>query len=374
MIQEQMDNDEDERMNGLNVSNINNGYRMNLSNLITKEMSMSDQCFMDLITNDDSNSNDHHPHQFTGKGNASSIGHDQVYVNSLKSNHHNVDSYPHDSPDNNGKALRRICVRSAVPSSSNSIISPTGLQGHIKSLEQRHFGSNSIIFRAYTAQSMFNRFRWYHITASLTNRNGTPALVPTHVSFDETIRFYDRRRRHVMIPHQGNYIKINLVGECSKTKRLIIKCGQCKKRDKSVIVRKRNNSDWSQSDEINNAQLIQALQTRDEAVSRDGKVQFHIRVNCCVGVHKQHHLNHVSISKLRIRHQDCPGLSMTMYLYIYNHNQVVCILSTSLPPIRILGKVRQSEMNCENGKNLCIQDMDHSIINSYRHPVELSPS
>lgn len=167
---------------------------------------------------------------------------------------------------------------------------------------------------------------------------------------DQSIQFVDGRRRlgpaTVTDDQNGNSIFISAIGTCASTGKKLIKCKRCREKDKSLRKRKRKRDEstiWSELDEENNNKLIQLFSTGDKDIDENGELRFRIRIGCCVGVTKQHHLNHVSSDdgdhKAEI-HKTCEGLLLTIQADVSNSRSLTCFAST---PIRILGKVTDAD-------------------------------
>lgn len=138
------------------------------------------------------------------------------------------------------------------------------------------------------------------------------------VTCDEQSTFYDMRRKQAPPPTQAS-ITLSLSGLCSDLYAPLVKCTKCQKRDRSLLMSKRKgveaNERWSEEDERSNERLVQATHAGNELseasqhhlkliksigtaheismVHSDGVAVLKVRIACCVGVVKQHHVNHV---------------------------------------------------------------------------------
>jgi hypothetical protein len=57
------------------------------------------------------------------------------------------------------------------------------------------------------------------------------------------------------------------------------------------------------------------LTSGDEIVDNDGKIKFRLRVACCIGVNKQHHMNHYPANGANGKqeiHRGCKGMGLTV--------------------------------------------------------------
>lgn len=169
-------------------------------------------------------------------------------------------------------------------------------------------------------------------------------------TLDQSIQFVDGRRRvgpaTFQNKHDENSIFISAIGTCVTTGKKLIKCKRCREKDKSLRKRKRKRDEatiWSELDEENNNKLIQLFSTGDKDIDENGELRFRIRIGCCVGVTKQHHLNHISNAdgdnKAEI-HKTCEGLLLTIQADLNSGRALTCFSST---PIRILGKVTDAD-------------------------------
>lgn len=172
-----------------------------------------------------------------------------------------------------------------------------------------------------------------------------------NVVLDHAVQFIDGRRR---IPstksfkgvNEENTIYISAMGTCASTGRMLKKCKRCKEKDKSLRKRKRKreeNEIWNELDEENNNKLIQLFSSGENVIDENGELKFRIRVGCCVGVSKQHHINHISYNggkeTLEI-HKACEGLLLTLQAVLPHDASINCYFSK---PIRILGKVTDAD-------------------------------
>lgn len=103
-------------------------------------------------------------------------------------------------------------------------------------------------------------------------------------------------------------------------------------------------------DEENNDKLIQLHSTGERIIDEQGELRFRIRIGCCVGVSKQHHINHIANEgqKLEI-HKNCEGM-----ILIFKADYDTSSLKYSMDqPIRILGKVTETE------RQKCLNTIHH---------------
>lgn len=114
-------------------------------------------------------------------------------------------------------------------------------------------------------------------------------------------------------------------------------------------------------DEENNDKLIQVHTTGDKVINDQGELKFRIRIGCCVGVSKQHHINHMSNegNKLEI-HKNCEGMIIT-FKAKYNKSSLKFSFDQ---PIRILGKVTESERQKLN------MNSNHEEFSSHEADIE----
>lgn len=174
-----------------------------------------------------------------------------------------------------------------------------------------------------------------------TKAQGHACCIGQPITFDPRIVFRDGRRRNSQ-RNTGNDIVLNLWGTCASTGQEVRKCSRCIEKDKVLTQRKRKrdtNLVWNESDDESNSRLIQVLTSGNEVVDSSGEVKFRIRIGCCVGVNKQHHLNHLSMDNNIEMHKGCPGL--TLSLSVSEKNSTIATVASQ--PLRILGKVTTAD-------------------------------
>jgi hypothetical protein len=207
-----------------------------------------------------------------------------------------------------------------------------------------------------TQETIFNRLQWYHITLKFKDQLGKPVFNAYKIVFDPSITFLDGRKTSMCSTEKNDLktISLNFIGMCSDTQNLLIKCQRCVHKDKELTKRKRKsntNTKWSELDDKNNAKLIQVL-TGDEYVNELGELKFRLRIGCCVGVNKQHHMNHINNeSNIKRIHKSCSGLKLKLIMNFADKTQES--LLNNIEPIRVLGKVTK-----ENNSKKRKQDED----------------
>lgn len=212
-------------------------------------------------------------------------------------------------------------------------------------------------------QQLINRLQWYQLTCQLIDANGNPLLRNQSVSISPAVAFVDGRRRADAATHDGksNGITVTAVATCASTGQHLEKCIKCREKDKALRKRKRKRDQeelWQEQDEIANTKLVQLYSTGTEQVNDEGILNIRLRIGCCIGVTKQHHLNHVksvhegSKEVLEI-HKSCEGTVITVILTVSpsllgdsiptSNNGLVHLTASTHTPIRVLGKVTDAE-------------------------------
>jgi len=196
---------------------------------------------------------------------------------------------------------------------------------------------------------LFNRLQWYHVTLRFTDSNSKPTYVGEYIRFNDAITFIDGRRRNPtnqLNQNKQNALMINIMGTCGASAKLLRKCARCREKDKILTKRKRKRDEktiWSDLDDRNNSKLIQVLSTGEGIVDEHGEIKFRIRIGCCVGVNKQHHLNHVDDDNddqdaCHI-HKNCEGIVLKI-LIKRGEKTYEC---SPRDAIRVLGKVTETD-------------------------------
>eukprot|EP01125_Pyxidicula_operculata_P001681 TRINITY_DN1151_c0_g1_i1.p1 TRINITY_DN1151_c0_g1~~TRINITY_DN1151_c0_g1_i1.p1 ORF type:complete len:755 (-),score=134.34 TRINITY_DN1151_c0_g1_i1:2026-4290(-) len=205
-------------------------------------------------------------------------------------------------------------------------------------------------FEVIPCEYLFNRLQWYYVTVRFIGPKNNPLYVGYPVNFDNDVTFVDGRRRTYGssdTTDSNEVLNMYISGVCSSTGRTLRKCSRCKEKDKSRVKRKRKRDDtlsWNNTDEENNSKLIQVLTSGNERVDSEGQIKFRLRVSCCVGVNKQHHMNHVleedvQSSETEI-HRGCEGMILRVSV---SRSSSAVMHSSSTKPIRVLGKVTASD-------------------------------
>lgn len=199
---------------------------------------------------------------------------------------------------------------------------------------------------------LFNRLQWYYVTCRFTDNDGKAILSGHPIVFDPKITFVDGRRRNPAADASGGKkvpLHFTIHGNCATTGRPLRKCKRCREKDRALTKRKRKRDEssiWSDADEENNSKIIQVLSTGDEIIDDEGEVKFRLRIGCCVGVNKQHHMNHLGSDdetgkeKLDI-HKNCDGLALAVEVATPDHRNVITM--TAKENIRVLGKVTDTD-------------------------------
>lgn len=224
--------------------------------------------------------------------------------------------------------------------------------------------------------TLLNRLQWYQVTCKLRDKEGRPILINQLVNLDDSVAFVDGRRRQDNaephpLPESG--ISITAIVTCASTGKKLDKCKKCVEKDKSLRKRKRKRDEdvlWSEQDEENNNKLVQLYSTGTEQFNEDGDLKVKLRIGCCVGVTKQHHLNHVVVDPESCQetldiHRTCDGVLLTLIVNIDSKllpgsgraPPGVCQLTATMhSPIRILGKVTEAERQKQSNKD---EDDEH---------------
>jgi hypothetical protein len=233
-----------------------------------------------------------------------------------------------------------------IPGGRVGVPFPTPIAQHVSGMDD---GQKVHYHLEVTPQEyLFNRLQWYYLTCTFTDHMGKPKFVGFPVQFDSDITFVDGRRRSSSPNeiHNSNRIFLTISGACGSTGRELRKCTRCCEKDKARIKRKRKrdtNLSWNQTDEENNTKLIQVLTSGDEKIDTEGKIKFRLRVACCIGVNKQHHMNHYPAngsSGEREIHRGCDGMGLTVTSHGGGIEAAVTAVTS---PIRILGKVTAAD-------------------------------
>jgi len=196
---------------------------------------------------------------------------------------------------------------------------------------------------------LFNRLQWYHVTLRFSDSENKPKFVGEYVQFDPKITFVDGRRRNpasVLSTNKKSPLFVSIYAICASTGKQLKKCNRCRDKDKVLTKRKRKrdvSTIWNDLDEENNAKLIQVLSTGEGIVDEHGEIKFRLRVGCCVGVNKQHHLNHLGDDEndkaLHI-HKNCEGVRLKVEAKTKNRK---VLKATASDIVRILGKVTDTD-------------------------------
>ena len=209
--------------------------------------------------------------------------------------------------------------------------------------------------------TLLNRLQWYPAVCKLRDINGKPVIREMPVNLADSVAFVDGRRRTDGAAYDSKEtgISVTAVATCASTGRRLEKCKKCREKDKSLRKRKRKRDEevlWSDQDEENNGKLVQLYSAGTEKFDEDGNLAIRFRIGCCVGVTKQHHLNHVNtnnetnIDALEI-HRSCDGIILTVLITIdpkltpqpSTTLTSYQISATHQTPVRILGKVTETE-------------------------------
>eukprot|EP00028_Trichosphaerium_sp_Am-I-7-wt_P007339 CAMPEP_0168527608 /NCGR_PEP_ID=MMETSP0405-20121227/12707_1 /TAXON_ID=498012 /ORGANISM="Trichosphaerium sp, Strain Am-I-7 wt" /LENGTH=409 /DNA_ID=CAMNT_0008550759 /DNA_START=41 /DNA_END=1270 /DNA_ORIENTATION=+ len=194
---------------------------------------------------------------------------------------------------------------------------------------------------------LFNRLQWYNITLSFADKHTQePALTKQIVRFAPEVTFVDGRRRDpasVLTGKATNSYYLNIAGSCASTGERVVKCAKCCVRDKEQTTKKRKRNPsaiWADLDTKNNAKLIQVQTTGEDTIDDNGELSFKLRVGCCVGVAKQHHINQIAMPGEEPRaNKRCQGLILKFTISRGSH-----VMSCEPGDIiRVLGKVTTSD-------------------------------
>jgi hypothetical protein len=237
-------------------------------------------------------------------------------------------------------------------------------------------------------QQLVNRLQWYQLTCQLLDANGRPLLRNQNVSISPSVAFIDSRRRADASGSDSKLggVSVNAIATCASTGQHLEKCTKCREKDKALRKRKRKRDQeelWQEQDELANTKLVQLYCNGTEQVNHEGVLNLRLRIGCCIGVTKQHHLNHVkslheqSKEILEI-HKSCEGTVVTVILSIspsllenaasanasLSPNPIQLSASTHTP-IRVLGKVTEAErlkltVKEPNGANSSSEDSSTS--------------
>jgi hypothetical protein len=210
---------------------------------------------------------------------------------------------------------------------------------------------------------LINRLQWYQVNCKFMDPNGKPLLPSREVSISPNVAFVDGRRR-LDVPgndQSDTGITVSVIATCASTGQTLEKCKKCREKDKALRKRKRKRDTeilWSDQDEEANTKLVQLFSTGTEQINDDGILSLRFRIGCCVGVSKQHHLNHIrnhpETGKEHLEiHKSCDGVILTLIVKIQSKilNTTAALSSVNvfqlnasiLSPVRVLGKVTDAE-------------------------------
>eukprot|EP01128_Nolandella_sp_AFSM9_P012185 TRINITY_DN9031_c0_g1_i1.p1 TRINITY_DN9031_c0_g1~~TRINITY_DN9031_c0_g1_i1.p1 ORF type:complete len:713 (+),score=96.57 TRINITY_DN9031_c0_g1_i1:82-2220(+) len=208
-------------------------------------------------------------------------------------------------------------------------------------LPQSSTPSQSFKFEVIPAAENFNRLQWYSVTFKFMDMEGNPTFIGRSIHLDATTAFHDARKR---VPSKktkavsGDHLHISMLGVCKTSGKSLVKCDKCRVKDKQLrqAKRKKEAHKWSETDEENNNKILHTLSPKAGVkIDSKGEISFRVRVSCCVGVKKQHHMNHGESHGLQI-HKGCPGIALSCGVKASPNAEAMFTLSK---PIHVLGKV-----------------------------------
>eukprot|EP01129_Flabellula_baltica_P006863 TRINITY_DN2627_c0_g1_i2.p1 TRINITY_DN2627_c0_g1~~TRINITY_DN2627_c0_g1_i2.p1 ORF type:complete len:622 (+),score=101.43 TRINITY_DN2627_c0_g1_i2:168-2033(+) len=240
-------------------------------------------------------------------------------------------------------------------------------------------GSDIVLLDSEFEEDVFNRLQWYNMKLRFTDERKFPLFSGMKVYFDSDIYYYDSRKKSVddQPENLDDGIMLNIDCICFTDRTIIDKCDKCIEKDKRLILKKRkaDNPTWDERDEMNNTKVIQVSPSGNETVASDGSVTFKLRIGCCVGLHKQHHKNHVGKDGTKGIHSKCFGASLHFKAYSNSFNRKIEHISTS---IRIIGKVvsnnRKKRKLTSMTKEIDFHDNNKSLFGILQEGYNVDPA